>query len=267
MKRRSVQIALAVVLALIATVAVYGYVQRADQRAVAGKEAVTVQVVARLIPAGTSGKDVRDGGYLRSERLPADSVPPHAVTAVGDTMLERVATADIAPGLILLPEMLGQQRTPSTSGLAIPKGKLAVSVQVTAQADVAGYVQPRSQIAVFNTFIMVDKGGVGAGEGGGEEKQDNWTTKILLPRVDVLAVSSGASPADTSKGIDAAAGAQSLMVTVAVTQVEAQRLIHVAQKGSLYLALLSATSQTAPGPGVDNHSTQIPVFPDWATAK
>jgi len=262
MKRRSVQIALAVVLALIATVAVYSYVRQADERAVAGKEAVAVQVVARLIPAGTTGKDVRDGGFVRSERLPADSVPANAVTSISDAMLASVTTADIAPGLILLPEMMGQ-RTPTTSGLAIPKGKLAVSIQVSAQADVAGYVQPGSQIAVFNTFIMVQKG-VGAGDG---SKEENWTTKLLLPRVDVLAVSSGASPADTSKGIDAASGASNLMVTVAVDQVEAQRLIHVAQKGSLYLALLSATSETKPGPGVDNQSTQLPVFPDWATAK
>src|SRR3954452_690598 len=109
MKRRSVQIAMAIVLALVATVAVYSYVQRADQRAVAGKQAVNVWVVARAIPAGTAAKDVRDGTYLQSDPLPVDSVPADALKKITDDMLGDVATADIQPGQILLPQMFGSR--------------------------------------------------------------------------------------------------------------------------------------------------------------
>ena len=263
MKRRSVQIGLAIVLALVATVAVYSYVKRADQRAVAGKQAVAVQLVVRAIPAGTTGKDVRDKGYLQVDKLPADSVPADAVKSISDAMLDQVATADIAPGQVLLPQMLGS-RTPTTSGLPIPKGMLAVSVQLSAPADVAGYVQPGSEIAVFDTFIMVSKGDV-SGDNSGSGKDDNWTTKLMLPRVEVLAVSTGA-PSKTDTGLTSHASTQQLLVTVAVTQVDAQRLIHETVRGNLYLGLLSASSVTAPGLGVDNHSTQIPVFPDWGHA-
>jgi pilus assembly protein CpaB len=45
------------------------------------------------------------------------------------------------------------------------------------------------------------------------------------------------------------------MITVAVDQADAQRLIHVAQTGRLYFALLTGTSKIAPGSGVDNHGT------------
>jgi pilus assembly protein CpaB len=42
------------------------------------------------------------------------------------------------------------------------------------------------------------------------------------------------------------------MITVAVAQADAQRLIHVAQTGRLYFALLSGTSAVTPNVGVDN---------------
>ena len=45
---------------------------------------------------------------------------------------------------------------------------------------------------------------------------------------------------------------RTLLVTVAATQQEAERLVHGTQTGALYLALLGDTSVVKPGPGVDN---------------
>jgi pilus assembly protein CpaB len=258
MKRRSVQLGLAIVLALIATVAVYSYVQRADQRAVAGAKAVSVAVVVKTIPAGTSGKDVQDGGYVRIDHLPAESVPADAVRTLTPEMFDQVATVDIPAGQVLLPQMLGT-KAPTTSGLAIPKGKMAVTVAITAPADVAGYVQPGSEVAVFSTFILLSKNQIGGSDS--SDKADNWATKLLLPRVNVLAVSAGA-PTKKNAGIDGAADTK-LMVTLAVDQTEAQRLILTTERGNLYLALLSSSSVSRPGPGVDSHNLELPVFPDW----
>ncbi|MGN6609588.1 MAG: Flp pilus assembly protein CpaB [Jatrophihabitans sp.] len=263
MKRRPVQIALALVLALIATGAVYAYVKHADQRAVAGKQAVDVQLVVKPIPAGISGKDLRDGGYLQIDHLPSDSVPADAVRSIGSDLLDQVTTSDIAAGQVLLPQMLGT-KTPTTSGLPIPKNKMAVSIAVDAPADVAGYVQPGAQIAVFDTVILTGPHKV-AGDNSNGSKDDNWTTKLLLPRVDVLAASAGA-PSKENAGMNNGTASQQLLVTVAVDQTEAQRLIHETERGNLYLALLSQSSVTAPGPGIDSQGTDTPVFPDWAHA-
>jgi pilus assembly protein CpaB len=183
------------------------------------------------------------------------------VKAIGAGWQSDVATAAIRPGQLVLRDMFGA-KVPTTSGLAIPNGKVAVSVELTTSGDVAGYVQPGSQIAIFDTFILMDRGDAPSGSSTASDKKDNWATKLLLPRVDVLAVSQ-AAPHDAKTGLDETGGAsqQTLLVTVAVSQTDAERLIHVAQTGKPYAALLSDTSKSAPAPGVDNHNRLGPVFP------
>ncbi|MDX6230972.1 MAG: Flp pilus assembly protein RcpC/CpaB, partial [Frankiales bacterium] len=61
--------------------------------------------------------------------------------------------------------------------------------------------------------------------------------------------SATASPA--SDQVAAQQQAQSLL-TLAVDQEQAQKLIHGEQTGALYFALLNAHSSVTPGPGVDN---------------
>lgn len=261
MNRRVLMIITAVVLALVGTGAVYSYVKHADTRALAGKQPVEVLIVGKRIPAGTSARDVRTGGYLRTDHLPADATPRDSLTTIGADWQSEVATADIPAGQVVLREMFGA-KVPTTSGLAIPAGKIAVSVKLNVDGDVAGYVQPGSQIAVFDTFILLDGKSVPSGSKTSSDKTDNWATKLLLPRVDVLAVSQG-PPAGTKAGLadsNTAAG-NTLLVTVAVDQADAERLIHIAQTGMPYAALLSDSSKSAAAPGVDNHGRLGAVFP------
>jgi Flp pilus assembly protein CpaB len=123
---------------------------------------------------------------------------------------------------------------------------------VSTPGDVAGYVQPNSQIAIFDTFKLLPKAGVAPPAGA----DANQATKVLLPRVQVLAVSSAAP-----KSTGAAAGAGKLTVTVALNQVDAERLIHEQTLSQLYLALLSQSSKVSPAPGVDNLGYLGPLFP------
>jgi hypothetical protein len=51
------------------------------------------------------------------------------------------------------------------------------------------------------------------------------------------------------------------LVTAALNQADAERLIHEQSTGSMYLALLSQTSKTGPSPGVDTLGKLGPVFP------
>jgi pilus assembly protein CpaB len=260
MNRRFLMTAAAVILALIGTGAVYGYVRNADSRAVAGQRPVTVLIVGKLIPAGTSAADVRSGGYVREDRVPADSTPGGSVKVLDASWQSDVATAAIQPGAVVLRDMFGA-KVATTSGLAIPAGKVAVSVKLTTEADVAGYVQPGSQVAIFDTFILLDGKNAPSGSKTGGDKEDNWATKLLLPRVDVLAVSQGA-PRGVKGGLDDEENGvtETLLVTVAVAQKDAERLVHVAQTGMPYAALLSDSSTTAPAPGVDNHGRLGAVF-------
>jgi pilus assembly protein CpaB len=261
MKRRIFLIGLAVVLALAGTFAVFAYVKNADKRAVAGQHATQVVVAAKRIPAGTTWADATNGGYLHTENMPSDVAPSDALqSTTADIAPQDVVAADISAGQIVLQQMFGP-KTPTTSGLHIPADEMAVSLKVTADADVAGYVQPGSQLAIFDTFILLDNN-VPAGSKTGGDKTDNWATKLLLPRVDVLAVSQ-AAPSGTKNGLsDSNSGSQTatLLVTLAVPQSDAERVIHVAQTGNPYLALLTSNSHSAPSAGVDNHGKLGPVF-------
>jgi len=261
MNRRIVMTAVAVILAMVGTAAVYGYVKKADSRALAGQAPVAVLIVSKLIPAGTTAKEVRTGDYVREDHVPADATPTGSVKAMNADWQGDVATAAIRPGQVVLREMFGT-KVATTSGLAIPAGKVVVSVKLTTDGDVAGYVQPGSQIAIFDTFILLNGKNVPSGSKNSSDKKDNWATKLLLPRVDVLAVSKGA-PHGVKTGLDEANSGvtDTLLVTVAVTQKDAERLIHVAQTGMPYAALLSDSSTSAPAPGVDNQGRLGSVFP------
>jgi hypothetical protein len=56
-------------------------------------------------------------------------------------------------------------------------------------------------------------------------------------------------------------------VTLAVNQMDAERIIHIRQTGLLYLALLSEHSVTAPSAGVDNQGKLGPLFGATAPGK
>jgi pilus assembly protein CpaB len=174
-----------------------------------------------------------------------------------------VITSDVAPRQLLLRGAFDEPSRVS-GGLALPEGKLAVSVQMSAPEQVAGYVRPGAKIAIFDTFTAGDsKSQLPSGErltfGAGVPQ----VTRVLLPRVEVIAIGTHDSPGSATSGnADKADATKSestqstslLIVTVAVTQLEAERLVHAVQTGTLYLALLDESSNVTTGPGVDNKS-------------
>jgi pilus assembly protein CpaB len=255
MRRQKILVAVAIVLALVGSISVYRYLKGADQRALAGKRPSTVLMVAKRIPEGTTVAKVASAGYVHAEEVPAESVPADALLTLSDIAQNETALDDVQAGQVVVRAMFGTAG-PTTSGLTIPDGMVAVSVPVNADADVAGYVQPGAQVALFDTFILLDDKGTPAGSKDGATAKDNWATKLLLPHVLVLAVSQAAPTRDKP-----ATASEAMLVTVAVTQTDAERVIHVRQTGMLYLALLSAHSHTGPTTGVDNQNKLSPLFP------
>jgi pilus assembly protein CpaB len=135
----------------------------------------------------------------------------------------------------------------ATAGLTIPSGLMAVSVSVSPIASVAGYVEKDSHIAIFDTYPTTGTSTVPSALKDVQHPTDDWATRLVVPQAQVLAV--------TPKSADGTAQADTQgprMITVAVGQADAQRLIHVAQTGRLYFALLTGTSKVSPRSGVDN---------------
>jgi pilus assembly protein CpaB len=251
-KRRVLTVLLAVLLAVIGTGAVLAYVRQADARALAGQKAVRVLVAQQQIPAGTAAGAALRGGMLTSEVLPASSVPANAVSSVAPDLAGLVSSTDIPPGQVLLRPML-VPATQVTGALAIPAGMVAVTINLCIPEAVAGNLHPGSQVAVFST------GAAAAGTGGGltasagcsgQHQQQGGAahSRLVLPSVEVLSTGQATSAAPASSPAASTASSQSsspagpgqgaMLVTLAVTQANAARLIQLTVTGLPYLALV-----------------------------
>jgi pilus assembly protein CpaB len=258
MKRRIALIALAVALALVGTIAVYSYVNHADKRAIAGTKAAKVLIVQKQIPVGTTWGDVVKGDYVAAESVPAESAPSNAVASLADDVpTSDVASASIAAGQIVVRPMFGE-RTAVTGALNIPAKKIAVSVSLPTSADVAGYVQQGSYVTVFATYKIKPIGKTSGPKGNALGGDDVYQTKTLLARTEVLAVSQAAPTGVDGSKNSSSSGNDAVIVTLAVDQREAQKLVLSQQVGQLYLGLLSETSVTKTDGGVIGATTFSP---------
>lgn len=248
MNRRVVLVVIAVLLALTGTVVVYAYVKHADNRALADTKSAHVLVVEKEIPAGTPWSLVSAGSYAKRETIPLKSAPEDAISTLEAAIdSQEVATAVIKPGQLLLRQMF-QEQALVTGALPIPKGKIAVTVSVSSSADVAGYVAPQSEVAVFGTYQLTGSAAKAAARAEGVGDKDKlFATRLLVTNIRVIATSS-AAPTDVAPRKGSGNGGSTsndILVTVAVTQQEAQKLILSQQVGQLYLGLLSDESITS----------------------
>jgi pilus assembly protein CpaB len=240
MTRRIFAITIAIVLAALGTAGGLFLVLSAESRAQDRiSNPITVAIAAVRIPIGTSGAKIRAEDMVRLVKMPKDSVPDDTMPEVNVELDKLVVTSNIAAGQLLLRANFGD-RTTVTSGLPLPEGKMAVTVETGAPEQVAGYVQPGSQVTIFLTYIVVETNGT---------RTNIERTRVLLPRVEVLAVG---TYQQARTNANAASRANSLMLTVAVSQDEAERLIEGLSHGTLYLGLLTDSVQVTPGSGVDN---------------
>jgi len=251
--RRIVLVAVAVVLALIGTLAVYSYAHNADKRVLNKTRSATVLIVQKAIPVGTSWDDAIKGGYFKQEREPIGSVPDNAIADLNASIpVAEVANSPLQPGTVALRSMFASQ-TAVTGALAIPKGLMAVTVSISQDSAVAGFVQPQSEVAIFVTAQV--KGYQSPPGSTTVGTQDLTVTKLLLSRVSVLAVSQQPTTALTGKNGATTNGAN-VLVTLALTQTQAERLILSAHVATVTMGLLTDTSVTGDDNGQKNGNDQ-----------
>jgi pilus assembly protein CpaB len=247
MKRRGLTVVLAVLLAIAGTAGVLVYVNHANSRALAGQRAVTVIVAKQGIPSGTAAGDALRMGMLGTEALPASSVPDNVLTQVNADNSALVTDAAVAPGQVLTDAMLVTANQ-ATTGLAVPKGMVAVSIQFCVPEAVGGNLAPGANVMVFSTTASSTNGSKASltGQYGCTANYHNVVasvtakTQMLLPKVLVLAVGQGTG---TGTATTSASGTSTVtnvdLVTLAVTQDDAAKLIALSEAGMPYLALVS----------------------------
>lgn len=231
--KRLLPIILAVILAVIAAAIVFFYTRGAEQRVLDEQQPVAVLVTTGTIPVGMPLGDAVAGGLVESTQVPATMAPSGAVSAVTAENTGLLALNTVNPGQILLTSNFVAE-LPEVQAVPVPDGMIAISLTLGDPQRVGNFIRPGSEVVVFDTYA------------GGEEGAT--TTRVLLPRAMVIAVGDSTSNTATTTP-DGTAGAQtpSALLTFALNQTDAEKLIYASQAGSLYLGLL--------GEGVEIQST------------
>lgn len=241
MNRRRVLLIAAVVVAALGTALVFLYVQGAEQRAEERFEAVDVLKAVAPIEPGESIDAAATAGKLALQPVTRSDLLPTAQTGIED-LRGQVALIRIYPGEQIITEKFGSEPEVATSALPIPEGQLAISVSLSDTGRVAGFVNPGSQVAVFLNGTAPD---------------GQTFTRVLLPSVTVLAVGS-TTPAPTTttpapapaEGEPAPEQLPRTMMTLALDQEDAQRVLLAQTSGELSFGLLGGSTKVNPDLGV-----------------
>ncbi|MFC7849262.1 Flp pilus assembly protein CpaB [Arthrobacter sp. NPDC057388] len=237
MKSRLVAGAAAVVLALVGAILVITYAQGADQRAVASLEPIDVLVVKTAIPAGTPVESM--AASLVTEKVPASAVTGSSLKSLASSK-GKVASVDLVPGEQLVAERLvTKEDIKASGGVKVPTGLQEVSFQLQPDRVVGGRLAPGDHVGVF---ISLDKGGL-------EEKPADETTKLTVRKVLVTAIQRAPQAAATAEPTPSASSdpnspdpqdtslpTGNLMLTVAVSDTDATKIVFAAEFGTIWLS-------------------------------
>lgn len=231
----------AIALGIVAALGVFVYTASADERALGAQEAVSVIVTTEEIIAGTTLSQAWEDGAVEETRVPAANAPAGYLTIDADRA--QVAQSTLPAGQIMLAAAFGAQ-APVSEPIALAPGQVALSVELSDPQRVGTFLRPGSSIAIFNTTTRLD-----------EDSQ----TRLLLFGVPVLAV--GDATAEQAEE-DQATAAETALVTIALSPVEAERVVHATQTGSLYLALLDSDAEPSVTAGVTDSTLYATTTPE-----
>jgi pilus assembly protein CpaB len=247
MDRRRLLLILAVLVAVIGTALVFVYVRGADKRAQDQVANVTALEATQPVAAGESFDTALAAGKISLQAIPKnvlDQTPGYQTSV--DALKGKIASVPIFPGQVIVTNQFGDTVQATSSPLAIPKGMIAISVNLTDPDRVAGNIDNGAQVAIFVTGTLVNATGT-SGQAVAE------STRLLLPKVTVLNVGSPQPPTTTTStdpnGTQTTEQLPRTLLTIAVTQKEAQKVIVASKALNLTFGLLTANSKIKPGPG------------------
>ncbi len=157
----------------------------------------------------------------------------------GDQYEGSVALTALYPGEQLVPDKFGGAfDVEAQTTLPIPEGKVAISILVNDDGRVGKFLAPGAQVAII--FTDIDR-----------VTQEPVLTKVLLNRVTLLAAGSTTSlngSGNESAAAEDAPDAQSdeaiqQLLTIAVSQRDAERVRFAEKDGELTAALLNDASE------------------------
>ncbi|HEX2180409.1 MAG TPA: Flp pilus assembly protein CpaB, partial [Actinomycetota bacterium] len=209
-----------IIVALLGMVLVFTYAGRVRAGAGVSGAAGTAYVATNDIPAGTRWEDMV--GALKKRDVPADVRPATAVTTTNQ-LEGKSSIQSIAKGTIVTTT---QFNTSSSGGLDIPAGQNAVTVNLGVPQAVARYIQPGAETNVYVTYKGLPTAPNAA---------DGTVTKLLLSNVKVLANQPLLTQSEETADAASAPTTGEILLTMALTPDQAEKLIFAKENGSLWL--------------------------------
>lgn len=209
--RTLVVVAVAVLVATLATMAVYNAVRRIPERVVE-RAGVPVVVAAKNLPIGSK----LSAADLRVAEWPASNPVSGAFTAI-DTVLERGIVADLVENEPITEAKLAPTEAGAGLPPIIPPGMRAISMQVNEVIGVAGFVTPGNRVDVVATI----------------SNSDINMSRVVVSNVRVLAAGTRYDQQKAQSGEPV----QTNVVTLLVTPAEGERIALASVEGRLHLTL------------------------------
>jgi Flp pilus assembly protein CpaB len=204
---------------------VFLFMQNVREKAKEPDPTVNVLVSRTDIPAGTQLDGLIDAGDFVTEPVLASSVIRDVITDVYQLRGQRTAYPILAGEQISAGRLAGALQAKGGE-LGIPAGYQAASLTLEQQRIVAGAPREGDHVEVWGTFATNAHGS---------------TTRVVIEDAEVLA-----APSSTNGNT----------ITLAVTPVEASRLIYTQEQGHAWLTLLPPNQKGAPVPPVSSVSVR-----------
>jgi pilus assembly protein CpaB len=265
-KRRIVGIVAALILAIIGTVALVGYVQSAKDKAVAAESTVGVYVVDKLVPKGAEAETIKSSVSL--EQVPARLEQPGALRNLNDVGAN-VAATDLQPGDQLVKARLVAQDEVATE----VKDKVQIATPVLGpERAVGGALKKGDLVGVYLSFdnFTYESGGrtpdtsgvtdpaaaASAGTDGtgassdGTKQLPNLThlefqhvlvTNVQTTDAPVVTESSNNNDKDSAQQIPVQVTGSQYIVTLALSPEQSERFVFAAEYGHVWLSNDPAT--------------------------
>lgn len=227
-------IAAGVIVALLGAFTVIAYARSVQRSSTAGP-VVTAFAASSDIAAGTKGADARS--RIRKTSVPKGILPRTAIADPG-ALTGRIAVRPITAGEVITSAQFGSgSNAAPASGLQIPPGKNALTMNLPVPQAAARFVQPGDLVNVYATF---------------KDAKPQPTTRLLLSNVQVLANASAGQPSDPAR----LGQSGDVLLTLALSPEDAERAIFAAQTGSVWIGLV----RPGDGPATTSGQTSATVL-------
>ena len=258
---RTTAVIIAIALAAVATFAIYTYVDNADDRAREEVDLVEVFRATGIIRAGTTIEAAQAQGLIeRSEELRVN-LPADAVGQLGD-IADTVAVTDILPNDIIRAQRWGAAVTGGLGGVKASLDRLfeedglelnAISVRLGVVEGVAGFINPGDHVSVivhYEEFANLP-GQPPIVDPAGDDTAVEELSRFLVQDLEVLQVGQRIRVQNQQGGTTDSVqiSNDTVVLTLAVTEQQAEQLVFGTSTGTLYATLLPEDFEPQPTPG------------------